>query len=771
MRTPLGQVLIRLSDAVGNAHSLADICDAALDGVREVTGIDRASILLFDEDGVMRFKAWAGISPAYRRAVEGHSPWVAGEAPPAEPIVVTDVHTEPTLAGYAATFVAENIGSLAFIPIVSRRRVIGKFMLYRSEPSAFAGGELAGATAMGYQIGFAVERMRFELQIEQALATEASVRERLTLLTRGAPRLFTSPSADSAVGEVMALARAVVTADGYAVWRRRGDEWHVAASHGLGPAFAATVLPHHPGLNFDEPVIAADVAGPALLEGRRDEYAREGISSLMSIPLLIRGATGGAVAFYYRRRHQPDDIELRVATALGQLAAAAISNADMYAEQQQRRRDAQEAETRSRFLAEASALMSSLDYETSLQRVAALAVPDLADWCAVDLLTEDQEIARIAVAHIDPSQVAVAHEIHRRYPPRLSDALGIGLALRSGVSQLYPEIPAETAAASARDAEHLRMIRDLKLQSVMIVPLSSARGIFGAITFVTAAGGRRFDARDLEFASELGRRAALAVENARLYRDAQDANRLKDEFLATLSHELRTPLNVILGRTRRLPEAATQPDTFRHAVDTIERNAQALARLVEDLLDVSRFTLGQVTLDTQVMDFASVVAAVATGVEPTARNKGVAVRVDVRNPSLLLVGDATRLQQVAWNLVNNAVKFTPGGGEVTMTLERLVSDIRLTVRDTGEGIAPEFLPHVFDMFRQAESTGSRQHGGLGLGLSIVRRLVELHGGTVAAESAGRGCGATFTVTLPCTGAERLPARVERAVPSADGVSN
>jgi signal transduction histidine kinase len=224
---------------------------------------------------------------------------------------------------------------------------------------------------------------------------------------------------------------------------------------------------------------------------------------------------------------------------------------------------------------------------------------------------------------------------------------------------------------------------------------------------------------------------------------------VKDEFLATLSHELRTPLNVVVGRARRLADVAADPDAVKQNAETIGRNADALTRLVEDLLDVSRITLGQVALDLRLVDLAATIQNVSASLEPMARAKRIVLRTDVGRDVPELMCDPTRIQQVIWNLLTNAIKFTPEGGQVLVSIRKSGTSVELLVSDTGIGIAPAFLPHVFDMFRQAEPSGSRRHGGLGLGLSIVRRLVELHGGTVSASSAGEGTGSTFTVQVPC----------------------
>ncbi len=250
-----------------------------------------------------------------------------------------------------------------------------------------------------------------------------------------------------------------------------------------------------------------------------------------------------------------------------------------------------------------------------------------------------------------------------------------------------------------------------------------------------------------ELEREAEERRRVEVERTAALERERDANRLKDEFLATLSHELRTPLNAVLGWTRVLRTARVEPDIQVRALESIERNAQAQVRLIEDLLEISRIVTGRLRLQVKEADLAAIVAAAAEVVQPAAAAKRIAVRVDIDVRPALTAGDPDRLQQVVWNLLSNAVKFTPEGGDVTVTLER-GAGYRLTVRDTGPGIDGKFLPFVFEPFRQADGTSSREHGGLGLGLAIAKQLVELHGGTISARSAGRDSGATFVVALP-----------------------
>jgi CheY-like chemotaxis protein len=228
---------------------------------------------------------------------------------------------------------------------------------------------------------------------------------------------------------------------------------------------------------------------------------------------------------------------------------------------------------------------------------------------------------------------------------------------------------------------------------------------------------------------------------------AETATRARDEFLATVSHELRTPLTSIIGWLQLL-RGETQPDILSEALETIERNARAQSRLIEDILDFSRINAGKLRLDVRPLDLLDVVGSAVEVVRPGADAKGVKVDVVLDPSAGFISGDPDRLQQVIWNLLSNAVKFTPRGGRVQVRLERVGSHVEVTVSDTGAGISPEFLPFVFDRFSQAESGSTRAHGGLGLGLGIVKNLVELHGGTVQALSPGAGKGATFAVRLP-----------------------
>jgi signal transduction histidine kinase/CheY-like chemotaxis protein len=265
---------------------------------------------------------------------------------------------------------------------------------------------------------------------------------------------------------------------------------------------------------------------------------------------------------------------------------------------------------------------------------------------------------------------------------------------------------------------------------------------------------RELSAANEDLRREVAERRRAEQERAEMLVREREANRLKDEFLATLSHELRTPLNAILGWTKLMRARAVPQASFDKALEKVERNAHAQTRLVEDLLEISRITTGKVTIEPRPFDLVALCKTAIDSIAPTAEARGVAMERRFASAALHTAGDPDRLQQVIWNLLSNAVKFTSAGGTVSVSLRRLDGTDELVVSDTGIGIDPAFLPHVFDTFRQADASSTRTHGGLGLGLSIVKRLVELHGGEVSAESAGVNAGSTFTVRLPVVQADR-----------------
>ncbi|RYG67381.1 response regulator, partial [bacterium] len=394
-----------------------------------------------------------------------------------------------------------------------------------------------------------------------------------------------------------------------------------------------------------------------------------------------------------------------------------------------------------------SLVLSSLDYSTTLTRVAQLAVPHFADICIVDILQEDGIIARVAVADADESRNDITQRL-LSYSPETESEHPAQKVIRNNQSQLLAELPPSFLEVNSQDGAHLETLQQLGIQSAMLVPLSTDGHSLGVMTFLSTSEARRYDPLDVTLAEDLARRCALAVENARLHRKTVDALRARDEFLAVLSHELRSPLTSILGWVQILQDENLEKEILAQGLGVIERNTRVQVQLIQELLEVSRIITGRLKLDMAPVLVSEVIGNVLETMAPTAQAKGVEMIFENRADTALILGDEPRLQQVFWNLVSNALKFTPKAGQIEVSLSKADEFVVVNVKDSGEGIPKDFLPYVFDRFRQANSTSTRQHGGLGLGLAIVRNLAEMHGGSVTAQSEGESQGATFTVRLP-----------------------
>jgi PAS domain S-box-containing protein len=523
---------LSLTRALSRATSPEDVYAAALDALKQALNVSRSSVLLFDADGVMRFKAWRGLSQHYRDAVEGHSPWLPDSIDP-QPILVGDVGKERSLDRYRATILAEGIAALAFIPLVSMGRLVGKFMLYYDTPHTLSDEERQLAEVIALQVAFALARTRAE---ENSRVSEERLRFALDAAAMGTWE--------------MDLRTRLVT------WSGSLEEIHGYDRGAFDNTFETYARIIH------------------------DDDRRRVLASIQS---AIEDST-------------PYDIEYRVADCGGRVRWV---------------------ESKGR-----------VEYE---------------------------------------------------------------------------------------DGRAVRMT-----------------GICTAVT-------RR---KEAEF-------ARLA--------DAEEANQLKDQFLATLSHELRTPLNAILGWIHVLEHDAGSPGQVRHALDIVRRNAKLQAQLIEDILDVSRIITGKLTIEPQPLNVAALVETALSGVAPAAALKQIEVMRDI--PELPTIsGDPKRLQQVLGNVLSNAINFTPDQGEVRVSCAVNVDTLVIEIRDSGVGIPSELLPHIFDRFRQGDSGSTRRHGGLGLGLAIARSLVELHGGDIQAYSDGAGRGTLFRIRLPLAKGPRLDTR-------------
>ena len=400
-----------------------------------------------------------------------------------------------------------------------------------------------------------------------------------------------------------------------------------------------------------------------------------------------------------------------------------------------------------RFLADASAaLVEITDFEATLKRIAQIALPSFADWAEVTVLDPSGKVRRLAALHWDAERTRFAEDLERRYPA--SEDGTARRAIRSGQPILVPDVNERMLREAARSGEHLELLRSLRLRSYLCVPMRTSERILGAIAFATSESGRAFTEFDLEVAEELARRAAIALENARLVRELKEADRRKDEFLAVLAHELRNPLAPVRNAIeilRSLPSPAPQ---LQWTHDVIDRQVRQLSRLVDDLLDVSRITSGKIELRKDRIELAAAVRIALESSRPVIERGGHELTVRVAPEPVWLDADLARLAQVLSNLLNNAAKYTRSGGHIWVAAERRGGEAWVCVRDNGIGIQPGMLARIFDMFTQAGSAGDHSQGGLGIGLTLVRRLVEMHGGRVEARSEGIGRGSEFVVRLP-----------------------
>jgi len=406
-------------------------------------------------------------------------------------------------------------------------------------------------------------------------------------------------------------------------------------------------------------------------------------------------------------------------------------------------------EQMNRFLSESSAALADLsDYESTLRKLVHLAVPAFADLCAVDIQRDDQTVRRLALTQGNPTLDALTEEMLATHPPLPTDQFGAMRVLRSGDSVWHPVVSDDFLRLISQSERHLNWLRLLRPRSYMCVPVRSRRSAVGALTFVTTDSGREYDETDLRVAEDLAHRAAVAIENASLVATLRESDRRKDEFLAMLAHELRNPLAPIRNAAYIIRSRAPQTPELDWATQVIERQVHQMSRLVDDLLDVSRINSGKIRLHRERITMGSVIDGVVETSQQQISSQGHRLEVSKPAEPVYVNADPVRLGQILFNLLDNAAKYTESGGHISVVLAADAEWAEVRVIDTGVGIAKEMLTRIFEMFTQLDRSLDRTQGGLGIGLMLVRRLVEMHGGTVYALSDGAGCGSEFVVRLP-----------------------
>jgi len=506
-------------------------------------------------------------------------------------------------------------------------------------------------------------------------------------------------------------------------------------------------------------VLRVNEAELALLGYSREEYVGHHISEFHESPGTIHD-----ILDRLSRRETLSNYEARLRCKDGSIKDVLISSNVLIMEGQfvhsrcftrditERKR----AENWLRFLADAGNSLGRLvDYESTLQSVARLSVPFFADFCVVDLIVGDNAIRRVAAAHIEPEKETLLRNLFKQWPLDRNSRSIIARVLRSGHAEMANDAPDSVLQDLARDEAHLAIIRSLQPRCLMVVPLVQRNRVHGTITFVHSVSKRRFQPQDLELAHELAGRVTTALESARLYDELREADRRKDEFLAMLAHELRNPLAAI----QYANQLSSIPNIERQGIDCsamISQQLQQLKRLIDDLLDVSRITQNKIELKREVIDVRAVLDRARGVIQPLIEQRKHRLTLESPSSELLVYADGARLEQMIVNLLANAAKYTEEGGHIRLLACREDGKVLIKVRDTGIGLSPEMLSKVFSLFVQVDGSLARSQGGLGIGLTLVKRLAELHGGGIEAASLGLGKGSEFTLWLPVA-AQDLPA--------------
>jgi K+-sensing histidine kinase KdpD len=918
--------------------SVADWCVIHL--VRQDGSVQRIAPRYDDPDKQALADMFAGLAPPIDWAVHGGP--LIDALRSGDPVLLPDV-TPEWLEGTIRNdtyrqVVLEHVHprSLMIVPLVAPSRPFGAITVVSTEASRrYVADDLALVEELASRAARAVESAR--------LLREARTRQReAELIADLAQTLDASSSLDAVLARLIDRVRELCRADVASIAVRQPGtgvfavQQPVGAPSGGGAEITPGVGASGQVLLTGRPFRSNDYASdPRIGEEHRAAVRAAGLVGVMSVAVRI-GERIEALLFVARRSRRPfTERDERLLLRLADHAAVAVHNSRLYEAERSARADAEASERRAQFLADASRqLVSSLEFERTLSGIARLAVPRLADWCIVDVPSEDGAIRRVELAHADPAKEQAGRALLARYPVRWEARYGVPKVLRTGEAEFQPDFPHRWVDKMAVDEADREAFRSLGLRSLMIVPLVARDRVLGAITLVMAESGRRYERHDLELAQEVARRAALAIDNARLYRESEarrreaemlarvagtlteglrlsevaqraagsalallgaqsavlrllepdgslrcvatagqmphdfppehrlppgvglagravaerravwsadvltepnvvlteafrrglaevghhgvlavplrvggevigtlatahaevrafpesevtllrafaaqaalairnvqlleraeaaraeavGASRTKDEFLAMLAHELRNPLGAVVSAVGVLERIGPSGEMATRAGAIIRRQTEQLSRLVDDLLDVARVTTGKIVLSREALDLEDTVRRCVASLRDAGRLERHRMEIDAA--PVWVDADRMRLEQIIENLLTNSVKYTPPGGAILLRVRSEGREAVLEVEDTGSGIAPALLPRVFDLFTQGDSDLDRRTGGLGIGLTLVRRLVEQHGGRVEAHSEGRGRGSTFTVRLPRIEAPRRSA--------------
>ena len=720
--------------------------------------VEGAGLRLVEGDELVRVAAYGpeGGVMARERLHLGES--LSGQvAASGRPLIVDTPDAEPTHDPvYRAQAQVHGFRSWLGVPLRDHERVIGVLVMQSRTERRFGPTDVRLLEAFAGQAAVAIENAQlFEREYERRRQLEA-VREVTSWLASATDLATLLERISRTAADLLAVESVAVY-----LWDEAGAMLVPRAWHGFGDwlgelrlrpgeGVAGTVAQRRAGVVVDD-YRTVPFAQPIVRE-------RDVARAVIGEPLLYEGELRGVITASIRNEERTfGEQDRQLLSLFAAQAVIAIEHAHLHEARDLALAEAEAARRRAAFLAEASAaLASSLDYDATLDRIARLAVPTLADLCTVFMLTEGGEIRRAAVAHVEGIRADLAAVMERYRTGPVSPYGNVASAIRTGQSVLREQLPNDYFEAVAQDADDLETLRKLDWRAAIVVPLRARGETAGALALFRSGPDRPYDPADLSLAEELAGRAALAVDNARLYREARHAVQVRDEFLSVAAHELKTPVTTLLGFSQVLIGQLSQDGvlderTVGRAVRAVEHGSRRMSRLVAQILDISRLDGGRLVLDRQITDLSALVHGIATAMQSTTRRHGLLVRTPDRVPALV---DALRLEQVVTNLLDNAIKYSPTGGQIRIELEQPSRGVaRLAVVDHGVGIEPERRQHIFDRFYQARE--GDHVSGMGLGLYISRQIVELHGGSIEPEFPSDG-GTRFVVELPTGLAEGVP---------------
>ncbi|HEX7062044.1 MAG TPA: GAF domain-containing protein [Woeseiaceae bacterium] len=753
--------LRKLIQQVSCATSLPDIYRAALDTLHQSLDVERSALLVTDEQDVLHFVAWQGLSDTYRAAMQHRMAWRPYDAD-AAPVTIADVTEEGAVAEYRELMAQEQIRALGLFPLRFADRVLGKLMLYYSEPHTFSEDEIAALELIASQVAFAVEHFRVSGELEQRLSIEQESRKAREFLA-GASRVLatTRNPADT----VRKLARILVP---------RVADWCIVQVVDAQGAIQPVEVAHKDSAKVElawqlarrwQAPYENGTAARAVKSGEatlvqcidRDMLARRasdpehlrmleslGLCSGITVPLQARGRILGALTVMSAESgntYGQDD--LAFVGEIASWAALALDNAELYAQAQETRAIAERARERLQTLAEVhDDLASSLEPDAALRLFARRLASRVADYCFTYAF-DGRSIRRVGLAHRDPAKLAYVEALAAADPPCLEDEWGVGPVIRTGEATLIAKVEMDAIVAGVRSDSQKRALRALGPRSMLLMPLKARGRTVGAIALVAdASSSHVFDRDDLELARELASHAALLIDNSRLYSDARTAIRARDDMIAVVSHDLRNPLQSIASAASVLQ---LEPSRDRHdaCVAAIRVATEQMDRLLRDLLDITQIDAGQLFVRRERTEVAFLVSEARMMFQQLARERSLTLECSVANGLPALDVDRGRILQVFSNLLGNALKFVPAGGRIEVTAIEEHGRVRFAIADTGPGIDAANLPRVFDRFWRADR---RRDRGAGLGLAVAKGIIEAHGGTIGVDSV-RGKGSTFWFVL------------------------